>query len=43
MVFFAALAWQKNLADDRAEQYLAFCNRVAGMVKAGNKKTAVRH
>ncbi|MGB5563293.1 MAG: toll/interleukin-1 receptor domain-containing protein [Sedimenticolaceae bacterium] len=42
MLFFAVLAgysyWQKNLADDRAEQYLAFCNRVVDMVNAGNKK-----
>ena len=42
MLFFAALAiysyWQKNLANDRAEQYLAFCNRVVEMVNAGNNK-----
>lgn len=42
MLFFAVLAgysyWQKNLADDRAEQYLAFCNRVVDMVNAGNRK-----
>lgn len=40
-LFFAVLAifsyWQKNLADDRAEQYLAFCNRVVQMVKNGNQ------
>lgn len=42
MLFLATLAgysyWQKALADDRAEQYLAFCNRVVDMVNAGNKK-----
>jgi hypothetical protein len=42
VAFFAGLAvysyWQKNLADDRAEQYLAFCNRVVDMVNAGNNK-----
>ncbi len=40
--FFAVLAgysyWQKTLADDRAAQYLAFCNRVVDMVVAGNQK-----
>lgn len=42
IIFFAGLAafsyWQKRLADDRADQYLAFCNRVVEMVTAGNKK-----
>lgn len=42
VLFFAALAgfsyWQKHVADERAAQYLEFCNRVVGMVNAGNKK-----
>jgi hypothetical protein len=42
MVFFAGLAgfsaWQKQLADERAEQYLVFCNRVVGLVEDGNRK-----
>jgi hypothetical protein len=41
-LFFAVLAgysyWQKNLADDRADQYLTFCNRVVDMVNAGKEK-----
>jgi len=41
-LFFALLAgfsyWQKNLADDRAEQYLTFCNQVVDMVKEGQHK-----
>ena len=42
MLFLAALAgysfWQKTLADDRAEQYLTFCNGVVDMVRAGQQK-----
>jgi len=30
--------WQKRLADDRAAQYLAFCNRVVDLVTTGQKK-----
>ena len=42
MLFLATLAgysfWQKTLADDRAEQYLTFCNGVVDMVRAGQRK-----
>lgn len=42
MLFLAALAaysyWQKTLADDRAEQYLTFCNGVVDMVRSGQQK-----
>lgn len=41
IVFFALLAvfsyWQKNLADDRAEQYLSLCNDVVRKVKEGER------
>ena len=42
MLILATLAaysyWQKRLADDRAAQYLAFCNRVVSLVITGQKK-----
>ncbi len=42
MLILATLAaysyWQKRLADDRATQYLAFCNRVVSLVTIGQKK-----
>ena len=41
-LIFALLAgfsyWQKRLADDRADQYLTFCNQVVDMVRSGQKK-----
>ncbi len=41
-LFFAVLAgfsyWQKNLADDRADQYLNLCEKVVQQVTTGQKK-----
>ena len=41
-LFFAVLAgfsyWQKNLADDRARQYLDFCEKVVEQVTSGQQK-----
>jgi len=41
-LFFAVLAgfsyWQKNLADDRAQQYLALCEKVVAQVTEGQRK-----